>query len=388
MRNLIDIITEDPSLKKTIVDLVKTTDEEPVLQRVLKILKAGNIEDRVKAVLSNDADAARFSDTIARIIEQIDAPIEEKDDFLKRFPKGIVDIKTLLSGNPVLFTDFLGDNEFIVTLFSALTTAITPQGVGPGEVAFAALSPKIKWSGQTGGGGDLQMNGTAVELKTSVSSGGRWINPRKANMDLAGIKKAIMDAERTAIQKMTGNPAPERDFPARLSIPMWTNEIRPHIGQDPQLLKQCTQVMADGLFNHVNNKLYQQALMNGGEHDILMALLTVGYNNYKKYSGFDGILLMSLKGKNAQYFTDFAQIKDRIKIDTTYLYAPEGEAMPKVEILPAGETGAEPESDEVDDTPIPKPKSMTGGRVSASDISTGPRANRERKTGGLGRERR
>jgi hypothetical protein len=394
MRDLINIIqlAEDPSLKKDIVDLVKVTDSEPLLTRVLKILKAGDIEDRVKAVLSKDADAAKFVDTIAEMIERMDAPVEEKDAFLKQYPKGIVDIKTLLSGRSVSFHEFLGKNDFTVDLFSLMTTSLSSHGVGPGEVAFAVLSPKIRWSGQTGGGGDLQMDGRAVELKTSVSSGGRWINPRKANMDLPAIRKAIVDAEQQALQKLSGDKAvPPRELPARLNISTWTNEIRPNIGQDKVLLQQCTKAMADGLFNHVDNSVYQKALMTGGEYDILMALMTVGYENYKKYSGFDGILLMSTEHKNAQYFTKFEQIKDRIKIDTTYLYAPEGEAMPKVELLPEGQTGAEPETDDGTDfdySNIAKPKSMAGKSVSASDLSFGPGAGRERKKADLGRARR
>ena len=390
MRNLINILTEseDQGLKKDIVNLVKTTSDEPVLKRVLKILKAGDIEGRVKAVLNKDADARKFVDTIAEMIERMDAPIEEKDDFLNRYPKGIVDIKTLLSGKPVTFSDFLGDNDFTVDLFTTMTTSLSSHGVGPGEVAFAVLSPKISWSGQTGGGGDLQIDGHAVELKTSVSSGGRWINPRKANMNLPGIRKAIVEAEQAALQKLSGAAVPPRELPARLNIATWVNEIRPNIGQDAKLLQQCTQEMADGLFNHVNNKEYQQALASGGEHDILMALMKVGYENYKKYSGFEGILLMSAKGKNAQYFTDFDKIKDRIKIDTTYLYAPEGEAMPKVEILPIGEMGAEPETDVEPSAPIAKPKAMTGGSVSASDLSFGPGGERKRRTADLGRARR
>ena len=392
MRDLINIIqiAEDPSLKKDIVDLIKVTDSEPILQRILKILKAGDIEDRVKAVLSKDADAAKFVDTIAEMIERMDAPIEEKDAFLKAYPKGIVDIGKLLSGKAVTYSDFLGDNDFTVKLFSLMVTSLSSHGVGPGEVAFAVLSPKIKWSGQTGGGGDLQMDGRAVELKTSVSSGGRWINPRKANMNLPGIRKAIVDAEQAALQKLSGEKSvPPRELPARLNISTWVNEIRPNIGQDKALLQQCTKAMADGLFSHVDNSAYQKALMTSGEYDILIALVKTGYENYKKYSGFDGILMMSAEHKNAQYFTDFDQIKDRIKIDTTYLYAPEGEAMPKIEILPIGQTGAEPETDDdFDYTDIAKPKAMTGKSVSAADLSFGPGAGRERKKQDIGRARR
>ena len=396
MRDLINIIqlAEDPSLKKDIVDLVKVTDSEPILQRILKILKAGDIEDRVKAVLSKDADAARFVDVIAEMIERMDAPIEEKDAFLKQYPKGIVDIKTLLSGKNVTYADFLGDNDFTIKLFSLMVTALDSHGVGPGEVAFAVLSPKIRWSGQTGGGGDLQMDGHAVELKTSVKSGGRWMNPRKANMDVPGIRKAIIDAEQQALQKLSGEKVvPPRELPNYVNIAMWVNEIRPNIGQDKALLQRVAKVIADNTFNRVDNSKYQQALINGGEYDIKMARTAVGYENYKSYSGFDGILLMSATNKNALYFTDFDKAKDSLKVTTTYICAPDDDMMPKIELLPEGQGGEEPELDsdtsvDFDYSNIAKPKAMTGKSVSASDLSFGPGASRERKKQDIGRERR
>ena len=246
MRNLINIIQEDVSLKKDIVDLVKSTDARPVLQRVLKILKAGDIEGRVTEILSKDADAAKFVQRIAQVIDTIDAPVEEKNEFLDKYPKGIANTKALLSGNPVSFRDFLGDNDFTIELFKILTTELTSQGVGPGEVAMAVMSPKISWSGRIAGGGDIQIDGKSVELKTSVSSGGRWVNARKANMDPAGIKKAIAESEQAVLQKLSGEQAPLREMPDRLSIPTWVNELRPTIGQDPKLLQQCTKIMADG----------------------------------------------------------------------------------------------------------------------------------------------
>jgi hypothetical protein len=67
MRNLINILNEDNGLKKTIVDLVKSTDEEPVLHKVLKVLKSGNIEDRVSKVLSQDADASKFTQKLTAL---------------------------------------------------------------------------------------------------------------------------------------------------------------------------------------------------------------------------------------------------------------------------------------------------------------------------------
>ena len=84
MRNLINIVSlsEADPLKQQVISAVKSTNDDAVLQRVLKTLKAGNIEDRIKDVLEKDADAKRFIDKLAEVIVAIKAPIEEKNKFL------------------------------------------------------------------------------------------------------------------------------------------------------------------------------------------------------------------------------------------------------------------------------------------------------------------
>ena len=75
MRNLINLL-EKNDIKKQVIDVVKTVDDPNLLQKVLDTLKAGNIEERIKAVLSKDADANRFIEKIADVIVAIKAPVE------------------------------------------------------------------------------------------------------------------------------------------------------------------------------------------------------------------------------------------------------------------------------------------------------------------------
>ena len=94
MRELINIIleAESQSVKQEIITQVNQTDNPTVLNRVLKVLRSGNFDERIKEVLDKDADASKFSDDIADIILRIDAPMEEKEAFLKKYPTGIVNI--------------------------------------------------------------------------------------------------------------------------------------------------------------------------------------------------------------------------------------------------------------------------------------------------------
>lgn len=336
MRDLLDRLDAlleraDKDLKTQAIDAVRGTDDERLLRKVIVTLQAGDIEDRIEKTLSQDPDAKKFVTKIAEIVVRISAPIEEKNQFLERYSKGILDTTKLLDGSLHSFSDLVGAG-FNTELFTALSVALTSQGVGPGEVALAVMSPKVSWSGRASGGGDINVGDKAVEVKTTVASGGRWINARKATMDMASIEKTLTDA----ITKSTGK-RPESAMPSRISVSNWVNNIRPLI--DSKLLPAVTKTMADALFNHTNNEQYQQALQSGSAEDIKDTILDVGFANYKAYSGFDGILLMDVPSQTAQYFRDYDSMRGRIKSETPYVYAPESEAMPKVG-LAAGGSGA------------------------------------------------
>ena len=376
MRKFLEIF-EDPDLKSQAVAAVKSTDDERLLQKVIDTLKAGNIEERIENIISKDADAKRFVQQIADIVVKIKSPIEEKNKFLEDFPKGIVDTAKLLDGSGHSFADVVGPG-FNVELFKALSTSLVSQGVGPGEVALAVLSPEISWSGRAAGGGDIQVGDQAVEVKTTVSSGGRWINARKATMNMSGIEKAMVDA----ITKSTGKK-PEGPIPARVSPATWADSIRPLI--DKKSLEATTKAMADGLFNHTDNSEYQQALMSGTAADIREAILNVGYENYKAYSKFDGILMMDVRSESVQYFRDYPSMSGLVKVDTTYIYAPESEAMPKVSLMPVGGTSAGASEPAVPSKPIAAPAAVTGKRV---EIKPKTKSTKTTTDKGLGRERR
>jgi hypothetical protein len=335
MRKLINLV-EDPALKKQIIDVVKSTDDPQVLGKVLKVLKAGNIEERIKSVLGSDADASQFLGKIARNIIEIDAPIEEKDAFLEKIKKGIaINTNLLLDGSLHNFTEIVGTG-FGLDLFKQLSVELVSQGVGPGEVALAVLSPNIAWSGRVKGGGDIIVNKKAVEVKTRASKGGRWINARKANMDLPSIARAISDA--------TGGS--KGDY---IGLDNWVNTLRPMI-KDQTLLANTAKAIADGTFSHVPNQDYQQALISGDENAIKFAIVKVGYDNYKKYSGFAGMLLMDLPTDQVQYFVDFDSMVGNISVGTPYIFSPEATMMPQVVLEPgatirAGRFSVKPEQE-------------------------------------------
>ena len=354
-------ITEaEPDLKKTVVNLVKTTDSENLLKKVLHILKAGNIDERVVDAFKADAEGSKFAEKIAQIVVAMDFPVEEKNAFLERYAKGIIDIRRLLDGRPHNFLEIVGGQPFAKELFKILTTSMVSQGVGPGEVALAVLSPQIKWVGQTGGGGDVQIGKQAVEVKTSVVSGGRWINPRKAKMDLAGV---IADIE-AATQMAT--------WPARINIATWVDQVLPAMMKvNPRQVKAVCARIASKIFPSVNTAAYAAALASGDAATIQDEHLRTGFENYKAVSNFDGILIMDVNSETSQYFIDYDSMRGKIKSDAIYVYAPEGEIMPKVLLLPvAGVSSEKPKAvkAKAPAAPVPEPKapgtSMPADRLS------------------------
>lgn len=323
LRKFIDIVSEaaDP-LKKTVIDMVNSTDDDKLLHKVLTALKAGNIDDRILTTISKDPDASKFGKQIANVIVNMDFPIEAKDAFLAKFPKGVIDAAKLLDGNPHTFLDLVDGDDFTKELFKLLTTTLVSQGVGPGEVALAALHPSIKWSGRAAGGGDILVNNRAIEVKTSVVSGGRWINPRKAKMNLPQVLTVLTAA--TGIDK----------WPDRINASKWCSEILPAINEtNPDKLDATCDAIARSLFSGVNSGAYSDALKSGNLKTITDEHLRTGFENYKAVSDFEGMLLMDVRSESAQYFGDYDSMQGRIKSDAVYIYAPEGEIMPKVTLL-------------------------------------------------------
>ena len=315
-----EFVTEDAQqLKAIVTGLVKQTDDEALLHRVYTTLKANDLTSRLTAVLSKDQDVGSMLKTIAQVIITTEGTVDEKMAFADNYANGYIDVKQLFSKNKVNYNVFVAQG-FPQRVFDNLVPVIK-QGVGPAELALSILSPKIRFTGQEAGGGDLEVDGVGfVELKTEQKSGGRWINPRKANMNIMAIRLGIKTAS-------GGMPVPEY-----LNTSKWV-EVRAYIQQNnPKALKPLCQLMADSTFNHVTNSMYANALLKGTGEEIKQAIVWTGFSNYKAYSGFDGLLIMSVPKRTVQYFTFVSEMEGQIKVDTTYVLAPEGSMMPKISV--------------------------------------------------------
>jgi hypothetical protein len=322
MRKLITLV-EDKALKTQIVAAIKHVDDPVLLNRVLRTLKEGNIEERIRLVLGKDSSAARYIDQVARAVLSVDAPLEDVERFLVAFPKGVIDPTLLTDGQLHSFLELSKNNQFVASVFKNLCT-LTPQGVGPGELAIAILSPEVKHVGTSGGGGDVIVGKTPVEIKGSNVGGGRWSDAKKAKMDMAGTARAIKDALAKSDAAL--------EIPDYLGLDFWCETLRPAI--KPNLLGPLCKTIASNLFSQVPSDDLATALQMSNATQIKRVYVKVNFENYKKYAKFQGLMLLDVNAEQFQYFESFDQMNGDIKVGTPYLCAPERDVTPQIELSP------------------------------------------------------
>lgn len=309
-----DASTTDDQLKKEIIGLVQKSDRD-TLDRVYQAIGAGDFDQRLMAALQQNDDAVSVKEKLASIITSTRGSYQEKNDFINGFDKGYIDVKALLAPTGSLQTYFTG-NEFAKRVFLTASSALTSMGVGPGEIALAAFSPLIKFSGQSRGAGDLIiMDKVAVEVKGKIKSWGRLHDPRKAKYGISVIRDAF---EKAGIQIA-------RSF----SLPNWI-EIRGSL--DPKIKEQLATIIVTNLFKYVDPadaSKFAQQLVSGSAEDLRRSWAVLSYDNYQAVSGFDGILFFDALTGATRYVDNAFEISS-FKTDTPMIVGAEQEIMPKI----------------------------------------------------------
>jgi hypothetical protein len=201
IRNLINIVeatAADPlsSLKRNVIDQVKRTTDQELLDKIYTVLNKSGLETRIASIMGKEYDAKGYLRDLTQIIIDTPGTYQEKMAFADGFPDGYVDIKRMLSGERVHFEDLLvsGKNKnapmsFVHKVFNALRQVSLGTEKGPGEFALAILSPRISIFDK----GDLKIGNMKIEVKassggktgTDISSGGGrigtsgWLNHQR-----------------------------------------------------------------------------------------------------------------------------------------------------------------------------------------------------------------
>lgn len=380
MRKYIDIIKEAndaTALKKQIISRVQDETDKQLLDRVLQVLEKANLDDKIQSEMGKDPDSKKHISAFSQIIMSTDGTIEEKTEFLDKYPKGFIKTNALMQENtPIKFDDFLTDQGFAKRVFLN-TISYAPMGIGPGELALALMSPKIRSIGGGSEAGDLLIDGKNVELKTKRVEAGRLNPGRKAQYDFSSIKKTL---EKHGIT--VGD---------RLTAKYWVTTLRSTL--KPVAVKDIANSVVDNLFKFTNKKAaLKQALASGSMEDIKREFGLLSYDNYRNISKFSHMMLMDVASQMVITFSDIDVVKDLIKTEAPNLYGPEQEAMPKVTFRIPGAAATEPVEPAVAAAPEPtniQPEVLPTPGARAKIAPVGKAAGRAtRGAAGIGRAKR
>jgi len=197
------------AIRKQLLTQIKSETELNLLKKILKVLKANNVDEKIANALKTDPDASVYVQEMVALIMDTEGTQAEKEHFANNFSKGFINISAILTPNKKIALSDIHQNEmptdpenenrtdtFVHTIFKIMAGSpkYSPQGVGPREVALAALSPDIgRIGGSTGAIGDIDVrhNGKMyhVEVKgTSKGTPGR----------LSDAKIHVMNATKVA----------------------------------------------------------------------------------------------------------------------------------------------------------------------------------------------
>jgi hypothetical protein len=172
-----EFLSEDPIVKnKVIRALGKIPDDDPIFHDVYKRIVSTPLSGRIDAYIKNrkDPDAIKAMKWLISAIPTLGTAPEVKS-FLAQFKDpnfDCIDIKKLVPAEgmtgPAPVANIVID-PFAKQLFNKIFQEFSGKGdAGPGEAAFAILSPHITYSTP----GDISINGVKVEVKAARSKKG------------------------------------------------------------------------------------------------------------------------------------------------------------------------------------------------------------------------
>lgn len=289
--NLFEADDSIEGLRKSVIDQVKKTKDEELLDRIYTVLNKSGLVDRISDVLERDTDTKGYVDAITQIIIDTPGTYQDKYNFIDKFPTGYVDIPLMLSGRRVKYEELLGDNEFVRRVFDNLKRVNFGTAKGPGEFALAVLSPHIKITGK----GDLNIGDEVIEVKASAgkevsSGGGRLGTPGLLHSD--DVEKKI-----TKHLGVTVNQVSDSGNLGLAGLTKISQNLKPSERED------FGRELFDYIFHGLaNTKELVDTFKSGG--DLRDAFIKANYEAYKNETDFTGIMIMNFALGELHYFKD------------------------------------------------------------------------------------
>jgi len=306
-------LREAPGDMKGIMSIIQQRLNDPnidteTLEKVLFALEGGGLTKRLQNVLENDPDAKRILEKVTETILSAKGTTEEINQFIKQYPKGLVNTDAITSPGAKSWSDiFVGydGNNFMSRVVDRLYS-LKNQGIGPGEVCLSVLSPQIFHSGSKPGAGDIFIEGKGhYEIKASVAKPGRLFDGRKANVDMNTIQNV---RDQLKIEKKRVN-------------------IKDLIAANPN--QQQVATLANAIFKHVDNPAgFVNAVMKKDEAAAKLEHTKLAYVNYQNMTRkgedtFVGIIFMSGAKKWSNVVTNIDELTQNLAVGTIYVISPD-----------------------------------------------------------------
>ena len=181
MQRIYNKMEQNPAYIEELWNTISTKvqdDEGKLNDRILTALQPENTKPEDDQTFANN-----FIDAFVKAIDKTEGTVEEKIQFANTLG-GVdhIDTKALLqplSG----WSDWLVGTPFAQRLFDTMFNLpdFRTDNKGPGEVALALLSLKIKLSKTKG---DIVVDGTPIELKGGKSASGGRLSPTKGTLGM------------------------------------------------------------------------------------------------------------------------------------------------------------------------------------------------------------
>ena len=284
-------------LRKEIIDQVKKTQDQELLDKIYTVLNKSGLTDRIAGTLERETDTEGYVSDITRIIIDTEGTYQEKHAFIEGFPTGYVNINLMLSGQRVKFDELLDKNRFVRRVFDALKRVTFGTAKGPGEFALAVMSPHIRITGK----GDLNIGKQVIEVKASAgkeasSGGGRLGTPGLLHSD--NVEKIIVKHLKIK---------PEEAYPeGNLGL---GGLIKLATTVDPGTRRALGKELFSYIFaGRASIGPLVSELVAG--NDLRDEYIAANYEVYRSDSEFDGIMVMNFALGELQYFKD---VKDMVR---------------------------------------------------------------------------
>jgi hypothetical protein len=312
-----DILIEDnvTNLQTSIISQVKKTKDEDMLQRIFTVLNKSGLVGRISSVLSRDTDTHAYLNMLTNIIVETPGTYEEKDAFVKGYPKGYINIPLMISGQMVAVSDLITGIkgtpiEFVKRVFYAL--AGSKNDKGPGELALAVLSPLIMVSGK----GDLKIGKLNIEVKAVAPPSVENKKPGGGGrLGETGGKDLAYEKTPAILEKYT-----KKDYSAvnaKVSdIPTILQDIK-----DPAGKIKCAQEVLNYIFKGRVNVNKMAKLAASGQN-IILPFFIANYDVYKQRHGFTSLMILDFTRGYCRNYTDPAVMFDDIGLPNPYITGP------------------------------------------------------------------